>query len=159
MLIALSLYQMIYPGFFEWNSTPCEISSYQACLVPRMEKINICKTWTLFFQVLANMCKQGFDDALMFLHRNNLISCTRCLAVQSTYVISDTLDESLEFDPECQECKMQRQVSAVELSSLNESYFLYCYAEFDSHFSFKVVQNPGPVHWVPLNAGLSHLIS
>jgi hypothetical protein len=92
------------------------------------------------------MCKQGFDDALMFLHRNNLISCTRCLAVQSTYVISDTLDESLEFDPECQECKMQRQVSAVELSSLNESYFLYCYAEFDSHFCFKVVQNLGPVH-------------
>ena len=52
-----------------------------------------------FFQILSNMCKQGFDDALMFLHRNNLINCTRCLAVQSTYVVSDTLDESLEFDP------------------------------------------------------------
>jgi len=91
------------------------------------------------------MCKQGFDDALMFLHRNNLISCTRCLAVQSTFVISDTLDESLEFDPECQACKMQRQVSAVELSSLNESYFMYCSGEFDSLFSFNLVHHPGPV--------------
>ena len=67
----------------------------------------------LTFQVLSNMCKQGFDDALMFLHRNNLISCTRCLAVQSTYVISETMDDSLEYDPECQECKLHRQVSAL----------------------------------------------
>lgn len=88
------------------------------------------------------MCKQGFDDALMFLHRNNLISCTRCLAVQSTFVISETLDESLEFDPECQECKMHRQVSAVQLNSLNGSYFLYSSAEL----SVKVVQHPVPVH-------------
>jgi hypothetical protein len=78
------------------------------------------------------MCKQGFDDALMFLHRNNLINCTRCLAVQSTFVISETLDESLEFDPECQECKTHRQVSATELISLNDSYYLYRSAEFDS---------------------------
>lgn len=64
------------------------------------------------------MCKQGFDDALMFLHRNNLINCTRCLAVQSTFVISETVDESLEFDPECQECKLHRQVSIMEVHSL-----------------------------------------
>lgn len=63
-----------------------------------------------FFQILSNMCKQGFDDALRFLHRNNLINCTRCLAVQSTFVVSETLDESFEFDPECLECKMHRQV-------------------------------------------------
>jgi hypothetical protein len=65
------------------------------------------------------MCKQGFDDALMFLHRNNLINCTRCLAVQSTFVISETLDESLEFDPECQECKLHRQVSVTEVHISN----------------------------------------
>jgi hypothetical protein len=73
-----------------------------------------------FIQVLSNMCKQGFDDALMFLQRNNLINCTRCLAVQSTYVISETLDESLEFDPECQECKMHRQVSVKEDITTNK---------------------------------------
>ncbi|XP_044735220.1 1-acylglycerol-3-phosphate O-acyltransferase Pnpla3 isoform X4 [Chrysoperla carnea] len=60
-------------------------------------------------EVLSNMCKQGFDDALRFLHRNNLISCTRCLSIQSTFVVSETLDESYEYDPQCKECKLHRQ--------------------------------------------------
>lgn len=64
-------------------------------------------------EVLANMCKQGFDDALRFLHRNNLINCTRCLAVQSTFVVSETTDEQLEYDPQCKECKLHRQVSII----------------------------------------------
>ncbi|KAF5308852.1 hypothetical protein FQR65_LT00552 [Abscondita terminalis] len=61
-------------------------------------------------EVLSNMCKQGFDDALRFLHRNNLISCTRCLAVQSTFVVSETIEECYEYDPECHECKLHQQV-------------------------------------------------
>lgn len=61
-------------------------------------------------EILANMCKQGFDDALRFLHRNNLINCTRCLAVQSTFVV-DKVDENIEYDPQCHECKKHRQVS------------------------------------------------
>lgn len=61
-------------------------------------------------QILSSMCKQGFDDALRFLHRNNLLSCTRCLAVQSTYIVQETVDDSMEYDPECLECKMHRQV-------------------------------------------------
>ncbi|XP_043268390.1 patatin-like phospholipase domain-containing protein 2 isoform X2 [Venturia canescens] len=64
-------------------------------------------------EILSNMCKQGFDDALRFLHRNNLINCTRCLAVQSTFVVSETLDESMEYDPECVECKIHRQEALV----------------------------------------------
>lgn len=59
------------------------------------------------------MCKQGFDDALRFLHRNNLINCTRCLAVQSTFVVSETIEEHLEYDPQCKECKMHRQEALV----------------------------------------------
>lgn len=61
-------------------------------------------------EVLGTMCKQGFDDALRFLHRNNLISCTRCLSVQSTFEIQDTIDDSMDYDPECGECKTHRQV-------------------------------------------------
>ncbi|XP_051169120.1 1-acylglycerol-3-phosphate O-acyltransferase Pnpla3 isoform X2 [Leptopilina boulardi] len=64
-------------------------------------------------EILSNMCKQGFDDALRFLHRNNLINCTRCLAVQSTFVVSETLDDNMEYDPECLECKMHRQEALV----------------------------------------------
>nr|CAI5829957.1 unnamed protein product [Callosobruchus analis] len=64
-------------------------------------------------EVLSNMCKQGFDDALRFLHRNNLINCTRCLAVQSTFVVSETIEEHLEYDPQCKECKLHRQEALV----------------------------------------------
>lgn len=60
-------------------------------------------------EVLSNMCQQGFDDALQFLHRNNLISCTRCLAVQSTFVVQEAISEE-EFDPECTECQQHRNV-------------------------------------------------
>ncbi|CAH1966930.1 unnamed protein product [Acanthoscelides obtectus] len=80
-----------------------------------LSKHNIYRIVRILFppkpEVLSNMCKQGFDDALRFLHRNNLINCTRCLAVQSTFVVSETIDEHLEFDPQCKECKLHRQVS------------------------------------------------
>lgn len=69
-------------------------------------------------EILANMCKQGFDDALRFLHRNNLINCTRCLAVQSTFVVSETTDEQLEFDPQCRECKLHRQVGIIIITNI-----------------------------------------
>ncbi|CAM1303883.1 PNPLA2 (predicted) [Pycnogonum litorale] len=43
---------------------------------------------------LNNLCKQGFDDALRFLQRNNLISCTRCLALTSSIAVDSESDES-----------------------------------------------------------------
>ena len=36
---------------------------------------------------------QGFDDTLRFLQKRYMISCTRCLAVASTYEIEDEMDE------------------------------------------------------------------
>ncbi|CAH1966928.1 unnamed protein product [Acanthoscelides obtectus] len=82
-----------------------------------LSKHNIYRIVRILFppkpEVLSNMCKQGFDDALRFLHRNNLINCTRCLAVQSTFVVSETIDEHLEFDPQCKECKLHRQEALV----------------------------------------------
>lgn len=57
-------------------------------------------------EILSNMCQQGFDDALHFLHRNNLISCTRCLAIQSTFVLSKQTPEH--YDPECTMCTTSR---------------------------------------------------
>lgn len=99
-------------------------------------------------EVLANMCKQGFDDALMFLHRNNLISCTRCLAVQSTYVISETLDESLEFDPECQECKMHRQEAL--LSKLPDTMVSMFEEAIDT-------ANRGLINWIFKHRGMKVL--
>ncbi|XP_047989431.1 1-acylglycerol-3-phosphate O-acyltransferase Pnpla3-like isoform X2 [Leguminivora glycinivorella] len=66
-------------------------------------------------EVLSNMCKQGFDDALRFLHRNNMISCTRCLAVQSTFQLQEVLDDTVyDYDPDCEECKTHRQDALVD---------------------------------------------
>ncbi|XP_043684206.1 patatin-like phospholipase domain-containing protein 2 isoform X2 [Vespula pensylvanica] len=90
-------------------------------------------------KILSNMCKQGFDDALRFLHRNNLINCTRCLAVQSTFVVSETLDESFEYDPECLECKMHRQEALV--ANLPETVLTIFQDAIDS-------ANKGLINWL-----------
>ncbi|XP_055384251.1 1-acylglycerol-3-phosphate O-acyltransferase Pnpla3 isoform X2 [Condylostylus longicornis] len=60
-------------------------------------------------EYLSKFCQQGFDDALQFLHRNNLISCRRCVAVQSTFVVSEGINDTQDFDPECRECKKHRK--------------------------------------------------
>lgn len=65
-------------------------------------------------EILSNMCQQGFDDALHFLHRNNLISCTRCLAIQSTFVLSKQTPE--QYDPECKTCSHHRDESLTDKS-------------------------------------------
>ncbi|XP_069696120.1 uncharacterized protein bmm isoform X2 [Periplaneta americana] len=99
-------------------------------------------------EILSNMCKQGFDDALMFLHRNNLINCTRCLAIQSTYVVSDTQDESFDFDPECQECKLYRQESLV--SSIPDTIITLFEEAIES-------ANKGLVNWIFKHRGMKLL--
>lgn len=77
-------------------------------------------------EVLSNMCQQGFDDALQFLHRNNLISCTRCLAVQSTFVVHEAVaDSTEEYDPDCIECQRHRMVSIAYIFFINEN-FAFC---------------------------------
>ncbi|XP_063979788.1 1-acylglycerol-3-phosphate O-acyltransferase Pnpla3-like isoform X2 [Diachasmimorpha longicaudata] len=90
-------------------------------------------------EILSHMCKQGFDDALRFLQRNNLINCTRCLAVQSTFVISETLDDSMEYDPECKECKIHRQEALV--ANLPETVMTIFQDAIDS-------ANKGIINWL-----------
>lgn len=90
-------------------------------------------------EILSNMCKQGFDDALRFLHRNNLINCTRCLAVQSTFVVSETVDDSIEYDPECLECKIHRQEALV--ANLPETVMTIFQDAIDS-------ANKGLINWL-----------
>ncbi|XP_018309842.1 patatin-like phospholipase domain-containing protein 3 isoform X2 [Mycetomoellerius zeteki] len=90
-------------------------------------------------EILSSMCKQGFDDALQFLHRNNLLNCTRCLAVQSTYLIQETIDDSMEYDPECLECKMHRQEALV--ANMPETVMTIFQDAIDS-------ANKGLVNWL-----------
>ncbi|XP_063851988.1 patatin-like phospholipase domain-containing protein 2 isoform X3 [Scylla paramamosain] len=74
-------------------------------------------------EVLSKMCQQGFNDALDFLQRNNLINCTRCLAVQSSFNLTESREEARELvsvnhfhDPEdnCIDCKQQRKEAILD---------------------------------------------
>lgn len=82
-------------------------------------------------EVLAKACQQGFEDALRFLQKRYLISCTRCLNISSTYIVKEeemTLetgeednDENIyedggggathEFDPNCLDCRLTRRLA------------------------------------------------
>lgn len=100
-------------------------------------------------EVLSNMCKQGFDDALRFLHRNNMITCTRCLAVQSTYQLQDVLDDTpYEYDPECEECKAHRQDALVD--DLPDTVMTIFQNAIDS-------ANTGIVNWVMRQRGMQYV--
>ncbi|KAJ8676236.1 hypothetical protein QAD02_012022 [Eretmocerus hayati] len=91
-------------------------------------------------EMLSKMCQQGFDDALRFLNRNNLINCNRCLAVQSTFVVSETIEnKSTDYDPECLECKMHRQEALV--ASLPETVMRILQDAIDS-------ANKGLINWL-----------
>lgn len=83
-----------------------------------ISKQNIARFIRILFppksEILSNMCQQGFDDALHFLHRNNLISCTRCLAIQSTFILSKQTPEH--YDPECTTCSFHRDESLIDKS-------------------------------------------
>ncbi|XP_063601794.1 patatin-like phospholipase domain-containing protein 2 [Penaeus indicus] len=67
-------------------------------------------------EVLNKMCQQGFNDALDFLQRNNLINCTRCLAVQSRFNLTETHEDthlSL-HDMDCLDCSRQRNEAILD---------------------------------------------
>ncbi|CAG0885278.1 unnamed protein product [Darwinula stevensoni] len=100
-------------------------------------------------EILSRMCQQGFDDALKFLQRNQLISCTRCLSVTSTFQLSQTVEETLRHDLECTDCKVQRQVALLD--SLPETVTSILQEAIDS-------ANKGLVNWVFRHRG-SSLIS
>ncbi|XP_054724825.1 1-acylglycerol-3-phosphate O-acyltransferase Pnpla3-like [Uloborus diversus] len=78
-------------------------------------------------EILSKMCQQGFDDALKFLQRKNLIACTRCLGVQSSLCLAETEPEKnaiknvsdIEIIPQehiyddCMDCRSKRQNAVV----------------------------------------------
>ena len=76
-------------------------------------------------EVMSKMCEQGFNDALKFLQRNNKISCLRCVAIQSSFLLSDSEESDIEEDEDsevsnsssskdhsyddCAECQSRRE--------------------------------------------------
>ncbi|XP_076320466.1 patatin-like phospholipase domain-containing protein 2 isoform X2 [Tachypleus tridentatus] len=78
-------------------------------------------------EILSKMCQQGFDDALKFLQRHNMISCMRCLEVQSSFIVAesdtftenDTFSSSAENESEhsydgCMDCRYRQQMALLD---------------------------------------------
>ena len=77
------------------------------------------------------MCQQGFYDALRYLQRNNRIACTRCIAVQSSYVMNEEdaesakeTEEQSDEDDETYLFKSSHELNELNrnLQSLNSSF-------------------------------------
>ncbi|XP_013421713.1 patatin-like phospholipase domain-containing protein 2 [Lingula anatina] len=82
-------------------------------------------------EILSEMCRQGFDDALKYLQRNTLISCVRHFSIKSSisqcppesqvsgetsdYDSESDLDDHDDHDPDtCHECKKKVQVALID---------------------------------------------
>lgn len=87
---------------------------------------NLYRAARIFFppdpEILSRMCQQGFDDAVRFLQKHNMISCTSCLAVQSSFVmaapeaspeLSADSDGDHPFD-NCTSCKRRQELALTE---------------------------------------------
>jgi hypothetical protein len=79
-------------------------------------------------EILSKMCQQGFDDALRFLARNDLIGCSRCMdpnqSNSNSNLDNSGLGEELEEmaqlnydqimeEESCHQCKVQKQVKLI----------------------------------------------
>ncbi|KAG0720392.1 hypothetical protein GWK47_048607 [Chionoecetes opilio] len=66
------------------------------------------------------MCQQGFNDALDYLQRNDLINCTRCLAVQSSFNLTESNElvrinhDFHDLDDDCMDCNKQRKEAILD---------------------------------------------
>lgn len=58
--------------------------------------------------MLAKLCNQGFDDALYFLQKNNLITCITCLIRRRSFTLSK--NNMVGYDPMCFDCKWNNAV-------------------------------------------------
>jgi len=69
-------------------------------------------------EILSKMCQQGFDDALRFLARNDLIGCDSCMTAYVPMSLGDELDEistknydQIMSEESCHYCKAHKQVN------------------------------------------------
>lgn len=123
-------------------------------------------------EVLARMCKQGFDDTLRFIQNKYLISCTRCLTLQSTYREVDTTESMSgcstpcgDHDPNCLDCNLQRHLAGSASITDNEQVWQsfenaisQAEAGLSSHlinYSVKVVKLLSKPAGIPINVASS----
>lgn len=67
--------------------------------------------------MLAKLCYQGFDDALIFLQKYNLITCNMCLIQRKCFVLSKkNIYEMAGYNSSCIDCKWNNAVNIFYLT-------------------------------------------
>ncbi|XP_060854138.1 patatin-like phospholipase domain-containing protein 2 isoform X2 [Rhopalosiphum padi] len=83
-------------------------------------------------EMLAKLCYQGFDDALIFLQKYNLINCKMCLIRRNSFILSKkNIYEMAGYNPLCIDCKWNNAFSKVQGMPYFITYTLDRY--IDSH--------------------------
>lgn len=105
-----------------YNLTQINFSNTSISICPG----NLYRAARIFFppdpEILSRMCQQGFDDAVRFLQKHNMISCTSCLAVQSSFVMAApeaSPELSADSDAEhpydnCSSCKQRQELALTD---------------------------------------------
>ncbi|KAL4141970.1 hypothetical protein QTP88_004506 [Uroleucon formosanum] len=110
-----------------------------------MTKTNCFRVARIMFppepEMLAKLCYQGFDDALMFLQKNNLINCKMCLIRRYSLILSKiNIYDMAGYNPSCIDCKWNNAFAKVQGMPYFITYTLDRY--IDSHNSiFKGLLN------------------
>lgn len=70
-------------------------------------------------EVLSDLCEQGFADGIRFLQRMNLITCTKCLEIRSSLIVTTNSNEDMieAFEQQAQE----HESSLKSISSFSEN--------------------------------------
>ncbi|XP_075546585.1 uncharacterized protein LOC142579853 [Dermacentor variabilis] len=104
-----------------YNLTQINFSGTSISICPG----NLYRAARIFFppdpEILSRMCQQGFDDAVRFLQKHDMISCTSCLAVQSSFVVappeaSPELSTDSDAEQACDNCHNCKQRQELALS-------------------------------------------
>ncbi|XP_050548798.1 1-acylglycerol-3-phosphate O-acyltransferase Pnpla3-like isoform X2 [Daktulosphaira vitifoliae] len=81
-------------------------------------------------EMVSQLCNQGFDDALRFLQKNNLINCKVCVVQRFSFEFrKNNSNESTKDDSCCYDCKWNNAYAKVQGMPYSITYVLDRYIE------------------------------
>ncbi|XP_025409305.1 patatin-like phospholipase domain-containing protein 2 isoform X6 [Sipha flava] len=94
-------------------------------------------------EVLAKLCNQGFDDALNFLQKNNLINCKTCITKRLFTLTKNNTGDMAGYDPSCTDCKWNNAFAKVQGIPYSITYVLDKYIESHSGIFNGILKSKG----------------
>lgn len=74
-------------------------------------------------EVLSQLCEQGFADAIRFLQARNLISCTKCVEIRSSLLVTTNGEDLQEaFEAECRETTAEEVIQHTDVHTSTHNH-------------------------------------